>query len=553
MSPNSQNPAPKRPRWKIVLPLLVAGVGLALWTTRNPSRALAEKTRHELRSQGFKLDLAQFDFSVPGGFHPHIESPQRAPIQFRSRLPNRDYGLMRPVNKTAAMVLWKEDKLWSDRSEDLWPEIQDDLEQQNPILDLACQELSAGPFGFEPMVGPGGELLLPHLSHLRFLASALANRCVLDLHQANTRRAYTNLLTLARIISSWRTEPFELAWLVKFRCLATAQRALWQALQADSWTEAELLTLQREWSQPDFFSSLPETAALARVESLALCERARAAPRTPGPSLRQIGSDLLGSPDRLWANLTSGMRQSRYRTHGSYEDEVAIMLCFRQRELDLRRAISAPTWLEMRKLPGATNLATLQGDSTVAAIVNNRPANFTTPRGGGTTLLSRAAEAEARRRLSVCALALKRYHLAHGNYPASLDQLVPDYLKAEPRDFVDGQPLRYRLLDTHSFQLYSIGINGLDEQGQLPTDAQASARGGFGQLEEPDLVWPRAASPTEVALARSESESRRQRYESTRTSNQTFDTWPSSRGQSVTNTPSPSIAPLVDDRPRSLR
>jgi hypothetical protein len=118
---------------------------------------------------------------------------------------------------------------------------------------------------------------------------------------------------------------------------------------------------------------------------------------------------------------------------------------------------------------------------------------------------------------------------------------------------VDGQPLRYRLLDANSFQLYSIGINGLDEQGQLPTDAQTSTRGGFGQPEEPDLVWPRAASPTEVALARAESEHRRQRYESTRTSNQTFDSWPSSRGQSVTNPPSPSIAPLVDDRPRSLR
>ena len=55
------------------------------------------------------------------------------------------------------------------------------------------------------------------------------------------------------------------------------------------------------------------------------------------------------------------------------------------------------------------------------------------------------AEAETARRLLVTVLALKRYHLQHATYPASLSELVPNYSKQIPLDFMDGKPLRYRL------------------------------------------------------------------------------------------------------------
>ncbi len=40
-------------------------------------------------------------------------------------------------------------------------------------------------------------------------------------------------------------------------------------------------------------------------------------------------------------------------------------------------------------------------------------------------------------------LALVLYHRDHGELPATLDTLVPDYLPAVPRDYFDGQPIRY--------------------------------------------------------------------------------------------------------------
>ena len=40
-------------------------------------------------------------------------------------------------------------------------------------------------------------------------------------------------------------------------------------------------------------------------------------------------------------------------------------------------------------------------------------------------------------------LALLLYHREHGELPATLDALVPTYLPAVPRDYFDGQPIRY--------------------------------------------------------------------------------------------------------------
>ncbi|MBN1908955.1 MAG: hypothetical protein JW818_04380, partial [Pirellulales bacterium] len=60
-------------------------------------------------------------------------------------------------------------------------------------------------------------------------------------------------------------------------------------------------------------------------------------------------------------------------------------------------------------------------------------------------------------------LALANYISDHGRYPESLDDLVPNYLTEVPEDpFNDGPPV-YRRTGPASYQLYSVGPNGLDD------------------------------------------------------------------------------------------
>mgnify|MGYP003889327817 CR=1 FL=1 len=66
-------------------------------------------------------------------------------------------------------------------------------------------------------------------------------------------------------------------------------------------------------------------------------------------------------------------------------------------------------------------------------------------------------------------LALHAFHLKQGRYPATLNELVPEYLQRVPVDpFDDGAPLHYRRRDD-KYALWSIGPDGVDNGG-VPID-----------------------------------------------------------------------------------
>ncbi len=83
----------------------------------------------------------------------------------------------------------------------------------------------------------------------------------------------------------------------------------------------------------------------------------------------------------------------------------------------------------------------------------------------------------------VCAL--ERYELAHGEYPESLDALMPQFVEKLPHDIIGGQPLHYRRTDDGKFLLYSVGWNETDDGGQ------PSPTGQNGQIDfsQGDWVW----------------------------------------------------------------
>lgn len=65
---------------------------------------------------------------------------------------------------------------------------------------------------------------------------------------------------------------------------------------------------------------------------------------------------------------------------------------------------------------------------------------------------------------AACSIALHNYRVDHGEYPQSLDLLLPDHLPRLPMDFGDGKPLRYRRTG-EGYVLYSVGGDGVDDSG----------------------------------------------------------------------------------------
>jgi hypothetical protein len=85
---------------------------------------------------------------------------------------------------------------------------------------------------------------------------------------------------------------------------------------------------------------------------------------------------------------------------------------------------------------------------------------------------------------------LERFKLARGQYPESVDVLVPQFADTLPHDLFGGAGLKYRRTGD-GFILYSIGWNGKDDGG-----ASCWKEDMTGDVTQNDWVWPNSQSAT---------------------------------------------------------
>jgi len=100
---------------------------------------------------------------------------------------------------------------------------------------------------------------------------------------------------------------------------------------------------------------------------------------------------------------------------------------------------------------------------------------------------------KAERRLTAVALALRLYSLDHGGqFPKTLDELVPAYLPAVPKDpLVAGdKPLTLAVGDDGTPIVYSVGEDGKDDGGSLTPTRSRRGAGAPGRWETLDAVLP---------------------------------------------------------------
>lgn len=88
---------------------------------------------------------------------------------------------------------------------------------------------------------------------------------------------------------------------------------------------------------------------------------------------------------------------------------------------------------------------------------------------------------------AVAASALAEYRRQHGEYPDSLELLVPAFLHHVPMDYGDRKPLRYRRLENDEYLLYSIGLDGKDNGGQVGSTFEKTP--DRFDLRNPDAVF----------------------------------------------------------------
>ncbi len=536
-------------KWLSILGTLLI-VGVAFYGYRQQSgnslRASVEESRRQLRQQGFRTDLANFNFTLPAEFSARANAITSAGQAVRSLRNANEIQLMQTVGTNVAVAISPVEIIETYQATNLWPLVKDELAKHDEELDRVCATLFAGPVKYQPTVRPSGDMLLPYLADHKTLVRVLAVRAVLAMHEYNTNAVFTNLSGLSRMVTAWTPEPIDISHMVRFACEGIAQQAIWESMQTDYWKETQLASLQREWESVRFFDGLPETAELACANMVKMCQTARDESYSAniggwGTVFRGILSSPKSGFQNLWWAIQGYRQHISYRNRGSYDDEMALLLFYRDRNRELKRAVACSTWVEMRPLPGATNIVVFQGakQSRIQALMNSKQLTLGF-QGEGRTLIARAAEAEAKRRLIVTAIALERYAIQHREYPKSLADIVPAFLPAVPEDFMDGKELRYRRLEDGRYVLYSIGLDCVDNGGRMITSEQLSTRympqGGTMVLphHDTDIVWPLRATQADVDLFEQQRRDFRNQFpESTREFWQRYE----EDSTSVTNSP----------------
>jgi hypothetical protein len=245
--------------------------------------------------------------------------------------------------------------------------------------------------------------------------------------------------------------------------------------------------LDDEWAHADFFREIPTSLARQRACLGPDFDEFRHPKNNSGSDL----NDLLKEPRIIPSVLKETSRLAWYRWGNSYDDERNALLFLRDREIDLRRAVQASNVIAMRALVPATNAQVhiSPHQPNYPAYVSVEMYFFRVNIGRMVGSLGLAADAEIRLRLIRTAIALERFKLHNGAYPQNLTDITnaPQQMLI---DFADGKPLRYHRTEDGHFLLYSVGLDGIDNNGDGVGGTPNIALLRAGTPRNIDVLWP---------------------------------------------------------------
>ncbi len=441
-----------------------------------------------------------------------------SPDEFLTRFPGAGSAVepplpMRWVAPGCARVAWALPR-WQDYG---WAETWESLTNQIPLdpqgLELLRRHLTNQPI---TLVGGSRALEPPpaYLNRLRTLVQRLRIDTLLELHARRPARAAEDVAALLTLVGVEQSGRSLADHLLRATLAYGGVSLTWEALQASGWSDGPLAHLQAAWQAQQFVAPLIETVEFERVLAPAqtlshfeLADRLRAMGWPVFLPARLVITP--GGLPEVWDNLQGFMESGAemrlsvfialWQIAWADQNRLFYDQALAQRLRAARRAAAQQDW-RLARPPGPPRspsgrivLVDLQGNP-LGALGQARYwlAASSLPRVDAA--LGGAARAETLRALSVAAIALKRYEVRHGRLPTALPQLVPEFLARVPRDFMDGQPLRYRPRPNGGFLLYSVGDDGHDDGG----DARPTITDPPGVLSGRDWVWPIPATPAQL-------------------------------------------------------
>ena len=315
-------------------------------------------------------------------------------------------------------------------------------------------------------------ILLPHLGNGKQVVLRLQLRACAELAAGRSDDALADVKLMLYLADSVKDEPFLISYLVRLAEVQLALQPVWEGLAEHAWSDAQLQELQARLQPYDFIADMQrpldgERAAGVMTADLLARGKYNLNILTGDPS--QAGSAL--------ANLFG-----RIAPHGWYYQEQ-LNYC-RLFQLQMAGAFDAS---RKRVFPEqiATNVKALDkafaGRNPFTTICTRHQLLSAIMLPSLSKIPPRAAAAQTAVDEAAIACALERCRLANGQFPESLEPLVPQFISQLPNDVISGEPYQYHLRPDGQFALYSAGWNEKDDGG-VPGKTLFDEKGG-------DWVW----------------------------------------------------------------
>jgi hypothetical protein len=494
-------------RWKLFVALaafVLLAAGSAVVSLRLEPGNELEAYKKLLRDRGEKLDLAEL-LPPPAPSAENGAGAFQSAVSLFGTVPD-NYSAMRLVGPGRAAVCWQQPDVRQGDFTNSWEQYRAYLEADRPAVDLLHQILDRPKLDFDLDYSLGARMPLQHLAPMKRAAQKLVAATQLELHDGNPGAAETNILTMLAFVQRDYRDNVLIGHLVRIAIAAMAVPSTWEFLQATNLADVQLAALQSGWQQSDYLKDAENVFTLERTWVSTEIQKYRASHenfKELSGFYRATSAGISGGPSG-WGSITEGPRyavaEAMWRSSWSYSQELEnlqrnqiIVETLRAMQTNRSQFYKADCDAMSARIPalGGTNLS--RGVFRAMGIPDFQD-EF-----GSTSLaaaLRKTLAAETTRRLVVTALALKRFQLQHGQWPATLAELCPALLPSVPIDPYDGKPLKYHPNDDGTYLLYSVGEDGIDDGGDAgPSSAGAT---GWNWLRARDLVWPQPATPAEV-------------------------------------------------------
>jgi hypothetical protein len=309
--------------------------------------------------------------------------------------------------------------------------------------------------------------LQPHRESEHSCAEVLQLRALAELEAGQSEAALADIDLALSLTGKVRSEPFLLSHLVRIAMFRITAQPIWEALVNHRFSEAQLSALERELARFDFVADYQAAMRAEIVGQAAGIEYLRKHPAEVFTICDARSDESATAAQKLLAHIIPSAlfyQNELCTAEFMLEQMLPIGDASRQTISPTRARQAEKSFEEMRGTYYTVLCKMLTGAETRNA--------------------QRFAFAQAAVNLARTACALERYRLAHGEYPATLEVLAPQFIAKLPCDPIDGEPLRYRLTDQGEFILYSIGWNEKDDGGTVKLTS-----GGAVDLDNGDWVW----------------------------------------------------------------